>query len=141
MKTKEQILQAYKDGRKSEAFDGRDDARLAAFFGVEDYAAFGVKLKDGAEPPEPEPWTEENVKRHLAGDLEFAFEKALDQRGISASCMYAVIKTWMWVLDDPLADFDEYAQYGLPLLKAVAVKYGLPNPIGDDDGDENKYAA
>lgn len=77
----------------------------------------------------------------LASDLEFAFEKALGQRGISASVMNDVIKMWMWVLDDEeLANCEEYAQYGLPLLKKVAVKYGLPNEIGDDYGNESdKY--
>ena len=30
--------------------------------------------------------------------------------------------------------------YGLPLLKAVAVKYGFKNPIGDDEGTEDKYS-
>jgi len=29
--------------------------------------------------------------------------------------------------------------YGLPLFKATAIKYGFPNPIGDDSGSERKY--
>jgi hypothetical protein len=28
----------------------------------------------------------------------------------------------------------------LPLYKAVALKYGFPNPIGDDAGTEEKYS-
>jgi hypothetical protein len=47
---------------------------------------------------------------------------------------------WLWVLDDELADFEAYAQYGLPLFKRVAVKYGFENPIGDDNGDEFQYS-
>lgn len=54
--------------------------------------------------------------------------------------MYAVVKMWMVVLEDELQSFDEYALYGLPLFKAVAVKYGFENPIGDDSGAESKYA-
>jgi hypothetical protein len=48
---------------------------------------------------------------------------------------------WLWILEVD-AEFDtvDYAQYGLPIFKAVAVKYGFPNPIGDDNGDEPKYA-
>jgi len=38
-------------------------------------------------------------------------------------------------------DESEYAQYGLPLFKATAVKYGFSNWIGDDTGSEDKYAA
>lgn len=140
MKTLEQIL-TY----SSKTMDGRDVTRLASFLKSEQYARFGLTLKEGVDASTvvPESFTEENVRKHLASDLAFAFEKALNKRGLSAGFMWEVIKMWMWVLDDPLADFDEglYAQYGLPFFKAVAVKYGLPNPIGDDDGDEDQYSA
>ena len=53
--------------------------------------------------------------------------------------MYETIKSWLCILEDPLQDFDEYPKYGLPLFKAVAIKYGFYNPIGDDDGSEDKY--
>jgi hypothetical protein len=66
----------------------------------------------------------------------------LDKRGISAGLMYEVVKMWMWVLEDDLQNHNEedYAQYGLPLLKAVAVKYEFKNEIGDDYGNEWKYS-
>lgn len=141
MKTREQMLDAVKAGKKPGCIDGRDFARLVAFFPVSEWVHFGFSLTEGAEPPAPEDLTEGNVLKHLTSDLEFGFEKALNQRGISASLMYEVVKMWLWVLDDPLKDFGEYAQYGLPLFKAVAIKYNLPNPIGDDSGSEEKYAA
>jgi hypothetical protein len=98
-------------------------------------------LIDGAKAPEaPTPLTQEEVMGYLKRDLEFAFEKALNKRGLSARTMNSVIRMWMWILDDELADCEEYAQYGLPLLKKVAVKYNLPNQIGDDYGNESKYA-
>lgn len=137
MKSKERILEEVKNGRKSQTLDGRDYSRLVCFFEAEDYKHFGFKLKEGEEIPKPLPWTEEEIKKHLAFDLEFVFEKALNQRGISPFIMYKVIKMWMWVLDDPLQDFDDYAMYGLPLFKAVAVKYNLANPTGT--GKEQKY--
>lgn len=34
-------------------------------------------------------------------------------------------------------EFD--GNYGLPLFKATAVKYGWDNPIGEDSGRERKY--
>ena len=59
--------------------------------------------------------------------------------------MHSVILTWMWLLDDPIyekhKDGNYYAQYGLPLFKEVAVKYNLPNRIGEDNGDEDHYAS
>jgi hypothetical protein len=140
MKTLEQILQY-----KSETLDGRDLSRLASFIPVEHYESLGLKLKEGTDPTTivTEELTQENVLSHLRADLEFAFEKALKRRGISASLMYDVVKMWMWVMDDSLGGESEtdYAQYGLPFLKSAAVKYNLPNEIGDDRGDEFKYSS
>ncbi len=141
MKTRVQILEAIQSGKQSECLDGRDFGRLTEFFPASDWEAFGFGLKEGAVQPEPKDLTEENVLAQLATDVAFGFEKALDQRGISASFMNEVVKMWMWVLDDPLQHHNDYAQYGLPLLKAVALKYNLSNPIGDDRGDEYKYAS
>lgn len=142
MLTKEQVLRAIRDGRKkSECLDFRDFERLCEYFSPEVWHYFGFKLKEGAEPPSViKEWTEENIKKDLEKDLAFAFRKALDKRGISSSLMYSVVKMWLWILEDPLQDFEEYAYYGLPLFKAVAVKYGFPNPIGDDTGSELKYS-
>lgn len=62
-------------------------------------------------------------------------------RRISASFMYSVVKMWNSILEDGLEDFDEYAQYGLPLLKATALRYGFSNPIGNYSGTEFRYSA
>ena len=140
MKTLEQI-KTFEGGENCKFIDGRDRTRLACFLPIEDWNAIGVELREGAVATAPEPLTEENVIRHLAEDLAFAFEKALNKRGISASLMLDVVKMWLWVLDDELANDDEYAQYGLPILKKAAVKYGLPNPIGDDYGNECRYSS
>lgn len=141
MKTQQNVLNAIKAGRKSEAIDGRDYVRLADFFPVSDWEHLGVSLKEGAEAPQPKEWNRDNILEQLKKDVAFGFEKALDQRGLSADAMHGVVKMWMWILDDDLQYHDAYAQYGLPLLKLVAVKFGFPNEIGDDTGNEDKYAA
>lgn len=145
MLTKEEVLEQVKAGREGgcSILDGRDYARLVQWFPVEEWTHFGFTLKEGAEAPEePKPWTREAIMEQLARDLAFGFEKALGRRGISASLMWEVVKMWMWVLDDKeLAESEDYAQYGLPLFRAVAVKYGLPNQIGEDRGDEWKYSS
>jgi hypothetical protein len=141
MKTQQEIIEAVKNGRKSgcEAVDGRDYGRLVEFFPSDQWSLFGFSLREGAKHILAA-WTEENIKRQLESDVSFGFEKALHKRGISAGLMYEVVKMWMWVLDDPLQYHSSYAMYGLPLFKAVAVKYGFPNPIGDDSGSEQpKY--
>jgi hypothetical protein len=89
------------------------------------------------------PFTRENILKQLEKDVAFGFEKALDKKSLSASCMFGVIAMWNWILEEGLENFDEdnYAQYGLPLLKATALKYGFQNPIGEDTGKEKKYAS
>ena len=141
MKTKEAILEAVKAGKKSQTLDGRDFQRLIDFFPVSEWQNFEFKIKDGAAHPPILPWTPEAVVEQMKSDVAFGFEKALGQRGISAGLMHEVVQMWLWVLDDPLQYHEEYAQYGLPLFKAVAIKYSFPNPIGDDAGDESKYAS
>ncbi len=139
MKTKEQILEAITNGRKSECIDERDYSRLTDFFPVKDWSKFGFVLVNGQEPPHPLELTEKAVLKKLKNDVAFGFEKALNKRGISSSSMYEVVKMWLWILDDPLQHFDDYAMYGLPLFKIVAIEYGFNNPIGKDSGSENEY--
>lgn len=139
MLTKEQVLEAVKTGRESQCFDCRDYARLLGFFGSEDFATFGFELTAGAEHA-PDDWARETVLAQLGRDVNFGFNKALNKRGLSAGMMNAVVRMWLWVLEDELQHSEEYAQYGLPLLKAVAIKYGFPNPIGPDRGDEFEYS-
>jgi len=144
MKTREQVLTAIKNGRGRgrECLDGRDYCRLAAFFPATDWPTFKVIKTDGTNTDPVIDFTEENVLKQLKEDLAFGFNKALDKRGLSADAMHTVVQMWLWVLDaeDEFLTVD-YAQYGLPLFKAVALKYGFPNPIGNDNGDEQKYAS
>lgn len=140
MKTLKEILE-YKGGDSCNFLDSRDKARLTNFFPVKDWAKLGFTLKEGGKAPKPLPLTKKNVLNKLKGDLNFAFEKALNKRGISSSLMWDVIKMWMWVLeDDELYAFEDYENYGLPLYKAVALKYGFENPIGDNKGNEYEYS-
>lgn len=137
MKTLQQILEQY----KSETLDDRDLSRLAQFLTVEQIESLGMSFnnEDAKKAHTPKEFTRENVLAQLQKDVEFGFEKALGGRGISSSLMFAVVKMWCWILEEGLEDFDDYPMYGLPLFKAVAVKYGFDNPIGDDCGNENQY--
>jgi len=140
MKTREQVLEIIKAGKESKCIDGRDYGRLVKFFPVENWKDLGFEPTGNGSSFEEKELTRKNVLYELKEDLSFAFDKALNKRGISASLMYDVIKMWMWVLDDEeLYNFKEYAMYGLPLLKAVALRYGFDNRIGDDKGSEDKY--
>lgn len=136
MLTKQEVLEKF----ESACLDGRDAYRLAAFLEADELEKIGFKLNEGAEWDEPEEWTRENILAQLKDDVAFGFEKALNCRGISSGLMCEVVKMWNRILQEGLEDFDTYSMYGLPVFKATAVKYGWPNPIGDDAGSEQKYA-
>jgi hypothetical protein len=127
---------------KSETLDGRDMNRLSDFVPEDRLKEIGVKMKDEfVGQHKTKEWTRENILEQLKEDVDFGFEKALNQRGISSSAMFECVRLWNWVLEEGLEDFGEenYAMYGLPLFKATALKYGFDNPIGDDTGSEEKY--
>lgn len=135
-------LQQVKEQYKSEALDRRDLHRLMAFIPEEQLLDFGLELKEEYKGKHVhKEWTKENILVQLKEDVAFGFTKALDQRGISSSLMHDVVLMWNWILEDGLEEYEEYAQYGLPTFKATAIKYGFPNPIGEDDGSEQKYAS
>lgn len=79
----------------------------------------------------PEKWAEaecpvrfdrESVLAEMKDYMEFAWEKALGHRGISASRSVDKMKAWVFVLGDdfPIAP---YPQYGAPILRALCEKY------------------
>jgi hypothetical protein len=138
MKTLKQVQKLYKSG----TLDGRDIYRLAQFIPQEQLKDFGLTLQEGATH-EVIPYTRKNVLAQLEKDVAFGFEKALNQRGISSGLMFNVVKMWNWVLEDGLEDFsdDNYAQYGLPLFKATAIKYGFKDEIDGKDGDEYEFSS
>lgn len=136
MKTYEQLL-TY----KSQSFDGRDLVRLSRYIKLTDLHIIGANANEPTTYKELN-LTKESILESLKSDLEFAFEKALDKRGLSSIAMYYCIKMWCWILDDKEhANWEDhdYAYYGLPLYKSVALKYGFPNEIGDANGDESMY--
>lgn len=138
MKTLEFIIANY----KSETLDGRDLYRLVDFLSEEQVKAMGMELVDELKGKHvPLEFNRENILKQLKDDVDFGFEKALNKRGISASLMFEVVQMWNWILEEGLEEFEIYAQYGLPLFKATAVKYKFHNPIGEDTGSEGKYAS
>lgn len=124
MKKIKEILENYGD---YEVFlDDRFGVRFCQFLTVEEMNSIEFEYNDPemANAHEPKEWTEENILTQLKEDVEFGWEKACDERGISSNLMYEVVKKWCKVLENEFAEFDDYAPYGKPLFKAVAEKYG-----------------
>ena len=122
MKDLDYVIKNY----KSKTIDGRDLHRLADFIPEERLHELGLELKEEYKGThEHIEFTRENILKQLRDDVRFGYEKAINERGISSSCMYECVKMWNWVLEEGLQDFDKYGPYGIPLFAATAKKYGI----------------
>lgn len=69
--------------------------------------------------------TEENVIKEMQSYINFAIEKAENQRGLSANRSIWKFQKWLWVLEDKeIVDFD-FDDYGMNLLLRIIKKYNL----------------
>lgn len=133
----EALERAFPSG-SAQSLDGRDRARLAQWLPEDQLHTIGMSLKEGATWTQTE-WNAETVSKQLVDDVAFAFDKALGKRGISASLMHEVLEMWHRILRPPF-ELPDYAHYGLPVIKAFATHFGLPDELGDDDGSEHRYS-
>jgi hypothetical protein len=116
-------------------------ARLAA---VRDLDPFGFALSDfGIYLPEEvakgiadkaeEPPEAEEMLKQAREYLPFAFDKAVNHRGLSAMRSVLHLMNWAWLggRDDLVAfadDDDDYPRYGVPVLIKFATELGVPLP-------------
>jgi len=88
-------------------------------------------LKDGVTP---EKWNEVIETRDMHDVMKdympFAFEKARDERGISASRSISHYIAWLWLADDNelWKTIEEYHDYGIPQLTQICEYLGIPVP-------------
>ena len=71
------------------------------------------------------------IEKRMASYMEFAIGKALDHRGISANRSVEKLNAFSWLLGQDEWITEPYAQYGVPILKALAERHDLPWP--DDE--------
>lgn len=83
-------------------------------------------LKSDATPADWTPaLTAQKVHARAVAYLPFAMGKATDHRGLSASRSIDHYRGWMWLLGkDSEIDWEDYAQYGAPILRQVAELLG-----------------
>lgn len=81
----------------------------------------------------PNPLTSDGVVGQMREYMDFAWEKALGHRGLSANRSVAKMREWVWLLGDDEAltfmDADgNYPQYGVPILAYLCERFQLPMP-------------
>lgn len=120
MKTLQEILENYNEYETP--LEDRFGKRLCQFLTVSEARQIGFVFRNEAEH-KPNEWNEENILAQLKDDVLFGYEKCIDERAISASLMYEVVKAWCKVLENGL-DKIPYQDFGREMFEKVASKYG-----------------
>ena len=125
MRTQDEIVARIREIKDADVFGfGRH-----ALIDLLDYEHAKPFLKDGVteeewgEPPTPI----ESIKDYL----EFAWEKAMNKRGLSAARSLMKLEQWAWASGDEtlmgLVNSRSYADYGKRQLAAVCRHLGIDN--------------
>lgn len=82
------------------------------------------------------PLSEEVIRKEMEKDMDFATNKALNHRGISAVRSIETMKAYVWLLEDMesydyLCDHGNFQNYGMPMLKFIADKYKIAFPCSE----------
>lgn len=86
---------------------------------------YSAKVESGEEKWE----MKTDPKKEILDYLDFAYDKAEGERGLSAGRSMLHFKTWIW-LDDKLFYnevidlIDNYTNYGIPALDKISEHYG-----------------
>lgn len=103
------------------------------FADAKEYLKDEFLMKDSAEAE----WessrikTDDDVKARMLDYLPFAWEKAEDQRGLSADRSIRHFAAWAWLIDDEFYEKIEdmydnsYFPYGEPILEYISKKLGF----------------
>lgn len=85
----------------------------------------------------PLPLTRERILFDMGQYMAFAWEKAINHRGLSAGRSVDKMRAWLWLLgeENDLVSFvnsdDNYPNYGAPILKRICEAFDLPLPEKD----------
>lgn len=102
---------------------------------------------DLSDLPKPIPVDRTALLAKMQDYMTFAFGKAHDHRGISAGRSLMHYVAWAWLAGDidfaeeidRMSNSDDYAPYGLPVLRRICEFYGWdPLEHGDEDYREEE---
>lgn len=135
MKTQEEILERFERARPGDPMGFEVSEYLVRL----DYANAKPWLKDDATPEDWEQFSAapSDVKERMLEYMPFAWGKANDCRGISASRSVAHVAAWTWLIDDQTLLYKMervgYNFYGKPILALVCDHFGWDWRQWDDD--------
>jgi hypothetical protein len=89
-------------------------------------------FKDVVADWQPQPHDRESMIARMLDYMSFAWEKAIDKRGLSAVRSMCHYNAWVWLAGDDLGDLTEYEFYGKDNLVRICELYGWDASQWDD---------
>ena len=123
MKSLDYVKNHIDEFEKDDFVDRRFTRRFLQFIPTDEWETFGFRYT-GTEPYVPKEWTEENILAQLRDDVEFGYEKAMNERGISSELMAMVVEAWCNVLENGLDLDGDDGPYHIRQFITVAKHYG-----------------
>lgn len=132
MRTQEEIV-ARINAIKDNDYFGFETGDLIDFLDFQHAKPF-LRPESGKRDWTPQPNTRENILKIMQDYMDFAWEKANNRRGISASRSMSHYSAWIWLLGDEgkFGNLKEYEHYGKDNLVAICKEYGWDHAQWDD---------
>jgi hypothetical protein len=130
MRTDEEILQRIKD---VEANDWLGTER-SDLIDCLPFSAAKPFLKDEATADDwkQEARDRESVLARMLDYMPFAWDKANNERGISAGRSMSHYSAWAWLIGEDFGDLGDYEYYGKPQLVTICERFGWDASQWDD---------
>lgn len=123
MKTLEYVKSHIDEFEEDIFLDRRWTKRFIDFVPTNEWERYGFTYT-GEEKIKPKEWTEENIIEQLKKDVDFGFEKAVGERGISSELMAMVVNAWCKVLENGLNLDGDDGWYHIKQFRVVDHAYG-----------------
>ena len=123
MKTLEYVKSHINEFEEDASLDRRWTKRFIDFVPVTEWERYGFKYT-GEGNRKPKEWTEANIIEQMKKDVDFGFEKAVGERGISAELMAMVVNAWCKVLENGLNLDGNDGLYHIKQFRVVDHAYG-----------------
>ena len=130
MRTDEEILARIKEVERNDWL-GTERGDLIEVLPFENVKPF---LEEGVTEEEWTPLARDpdSVKARMLDYMPFAWEKANDCRGISASRSMSHFAAWTWLIGEDFGNLQKYEFYGKPNLVAICERFGWDHKQWDD---------
>lgn len=132
IRSDEEILSEI-DRLKDDDFFGFKRCDLISYLNYEQAKQF-LKPEITQEKWTAEPRDRESILKQMEDYMPFAWEKANDERGISAGRSLAHFTAWIWMIGDEnhFVDLEIYRYYGKDNLRKICDFYGWDADKWDD---------